>query len=80
MSSGFEFKLNLPGLNELMKSPEMCATLNSVAASIQSRAGAGYEIESAHPISFVGIAAVYPATKEARKDNLANNTLLKAKG
>lgn len=74
------FKLNLPGLNELMKSPEMCAALNAAAAQIQGRAGAGYEIESAHPISFVAIAAVHAATKETRKDNLENNTLLKAVG
>lgn len=78
--SDVKFVLNLPGLNELMKSPAMCAALNSAAASIQGRAGKGYEIESAHPISFVAIASVYAATREARKDNLENNTLLKARG
>ena len=80
MSKNVEFKLNLPGLNELMKSGQMQSALNQAAAQIQGRAGAGYEVESAHPISFVAIASVYAATREAKKDNLKNNTLLKASG
>lgn len=80
MSKNVKFVLNLPGLNELMKSGPMQSAVNAVAASIRGRAGEGYEIESAHPISFVAIASVYPATRKAKKDNLKNNTLLKAKG
>lgn len=78
--SKVEFELNLAGLNELMKSSEMQSTLNDVAAQIQARAGAGYAVESAHPISFIAIASVYAGTKEAKQDNLKNNTLLKAMG
>lgn len=78
--SNVKFKLNLPGLNELMKSGEMQAILNEKAANIQSAAGDGYEIESAHPISFVAIASVRAATFKARRDNRNNKTLLKASG
>ena len=75
-----KFKLNLAGLNDLMKSGEMQAVLNSAASQIASAAGDGYEVESAHPISFVWIAAVHAKTPEARRDNNENNTLLKALG
>ena len=75
-----EFKLDLAGLNQLMKSGEMQAILNNAANQIAGRAGDGYEVESAHPISFVAIAAVHARTQEARRDNSENNTLLKAAG
>lgn len=75
-----EFKLNLAGLNALMKSAEMQAVLNSAASQIASAAGDGYEVESAHPISFVAIAAVHARTFNARRENSENNTLLKAAG
>lgn len=75
-----EFKLDLAGLNQLMKSGEMQAILNDAANRIAGSAGDGYEVESAHPISFVAIAAVHARTQEARRDNSENNTLLKAAG
>ncbi len=75
-----KFKLNLSGLNELMKSAEMQAVLNSAASQIANAAGDGYEVESAHPISFVSIAAVHARTFKARRENSENNTLLKAAG
>lgn len=80
MSKKYTFQLNLSGLNQLMKSGPMQSALNSAANSIGAMAGDGYEIESAHPISFVAIASVRAATYEARKDNSDNQTLLKAVG
>ena len=74
------FKLNLRGLNEIMKSGEMQAVLNSAARQIAGQAGDGYEIESAHPISFVAIASVRTGDAASRRDNNKNNTLLKAAG
>lgn len=74
------FKLNLSGLNELMKGSEMQSVLNSAANQIAGAAGDGYEVETAHPIRFVAIAAVHASTREARRDNSENNTLLKAAG
>lgn len=75
-----KFKLDLSGLNQLMKSSEMQAVLNSAANQIAAAAGDGYEVETAHAISFIGIAAVHATTIEAKKDNSENNTLLKAAG
>ena len=74
------FKLNLSGLNELMKSAEMQAILNDAAGKIANAAGKGYEIEPAHPISFVAIASVRAGDAKARIDNNKNKTLLKAAG
>lgn len=74
------FKLNLSGLNDLMKSGEMQSILNSAAQSIASSSGEGYEVEPAHTISFIAIASVKAATYEARAKNNKHNTLLKSAG
>ena len=78
MSKDIEFKLDLQGLNALMKSGEMQGILNDAADRIASAAGSGYGIESAHPIGFVAIASVYADSFVARIDNSKNNTLEKA--
>ena len=59
--SSVKFVLNLPGLNALMKSGEMCAILNSAAAQLSRQAGGDgvSGVETAHPISFVAIASVH---------------------
>ena len=77
---GKVFKLNLAGLNELMKSTAMAAVLDQAAGAVASAAGDGYEVEKAHPIRFVGISAVHASTYKAKLDNSENNTLLKAVG
>ena len=74
------FKLNLRGLNEVMKSAGMQNVLNQAATQISAAAGDGYEIEAAHPTSFVAIASVRPDTLKARLDNSRHNSLLKAAG
>ena len=74
------FKLNLRGLNEVMKSPGMQSVLNQAAAQISAAAGDGYEVEPAHPISFVAIASVRTGDFKSRLDNSSNDTLLKAAG
>ena len=75
-----KFELNLAGLNELMKSTEMAEVLNIAADQIVAKCGEGYEVERAHPISFVGIASVRADTIEAKVDNRKNNTILQAAG
>lgn len=75
-----KFELNLAGLNELMKSTEMAEVLNTAADQIASKCGEGYEVERAHPISFVGIASVRAETIKAKIDNREHNTILKAAG
>lgn len=74
------FKLNVAGLNAVMKSPEMQALLTRAAEGIRGAAGDGYEVEPAHPISFVAIASVRTGDFKSRLDNSSNNTLLKAAG
>ena len=77
--SNVDFKLNLPGLNELMKSPEMQAALQDAGNAVSNVAGGDYGVR-VHQASFVAIANVYPNTKRAAKDNYENNTLVKALG
>jgi hypothetical protein len=74
-----DFELNLPGLNELMKSPEMQAVLTQAGNAVASAAGGDYGVRT-HVASFVAIANVYPDSAKAAKDNFENNTLVKALG
>ncbi|MCI7677871.1 MAG: hypothetical protein MSS16_07320 [Streptococcus orisratti] len=75
--SSMKFKLDSAGVRELMKSAEMQAILTEEASAIQNRAGDGYEQDI-----YVGKnranAMVRASTYQAKKDNLKNNTLLKA--
>ena len=72
-----KFKLNLKGLNELMKSEEMQSILEEKGKRVANNAGKEYA-SRVHLASFVAIANVYPDSKDAAKDNYKNNTLLKA--
>lgn len=74
-----DFELNLPGLNELMKSPEMQAVLTQAGNAVASAAGGDYGVRT-HVASFVAIANVYPNSAKAAKDNFESNTLVKALG
>lgn len=76
--------LNLAGVNQLMKSPEIQAHLQTAGALVAAQAtaasgGAAFDA-STHLASFVAITNVYPASKEAAHDNFENNTLLKSIG
>lgn len=77
--SKVKFELNRAGVRELMRSQEATNVCKTYADAIRTRAGEGYEVDT-----YVGKnranASVYAATYEARKDNLENNTLLKARG
>lgn len=75
-----KFKLDMRGLNALMKSGEMQGVLDSAAQQIAQAAGDGYEVESAHNLSFAAIASVRASTYDSYYDCLENNTLLKAAG
>jgi len=74
-----KFKLNLKGLNEIMKSEEMQAVLAEAGKQVAASAGNGYESD-VHTASFVSIANVYPNTFMSAKRNWRENTLLKAIG
>jgi len=75
--SKMEFKLNRIGVANMMKSEEMQKVLEKKASDIKRRCGDGYEQDI-----YVGKnranAMVRAETFKAKKDNLENNTLLKA--
>lgn len=72
-----KFKLNRSGVASLMKSNQMQGVLEEKATGVRNRAGEGYKQDI-----FVGKtranAMVYADTYQAKKDNMKNNTLLKA--
>ena len=69
--------LNSAGVREMLKSPEMQALLRERADEIAARAGTGYLTDV-----FVGKtranASVFANDEETIRDNLNNDTLLKA--
>lgn len=77
--SKVEFELDLAGLNELMKSPEMEAALESAGEAVANAAGSEYG-HRVHQATFVAICNVYPDSEEAARENFDENTLLKALG
>ena len=72
-------ELNRSGVRSLLRSSEMKTVCEQHAQRIAGRAGGGYAVDS-----FTGRnranASVYAETDEAKRDNLKNNTLLKAVG
>ena len=74
-----KFELNLPGLNEVMKSPEMQSVLLEAGQKVANAAGSEYAAE-VHTANYIAISNVYPANAKAAHDNYTNNTLLKAVG
>lgn len=79
MANRVKFKLNLPGLNELMKSPEMQDALLEAGQAVAQAAGSDYAAE-VHTASWIAISNVYPDSKKAAHENFKDNTLLKAIG
>lgn len=79
MAKNVEFELDIKGLRELMKGPEMQAALQEAGDAVASSAGGDYGVR-VHVADYVAIANVFPESKEAAKDNYENNTLLKALG
>ncbi|WP_251854530.1 hypothetical protein [Enterococcus italicus] len=72
-----KFKLNGQGVGQLLKSAEMQNVLSEHATAIRNRCGDGYEQEQ-----FVAgsraVATVKATSFKAKRDNIKNNTLLKA--
>lgn len=79
-----KFKLNLKGLNQLMKGPEMQAVLDQKGQEIRAAAenmseGGEFETET-KPLRWIAITTVRAKDHKAIKSNLEDNTLLKAMG
>lgn len=72
-----KFKLDYKGVGDLMKSEAMQAVLKEHATRIRDACGDGYEQDI-----YVGKnranAMVSATTYQARRDNMKNNTILKA--
>lgn len=79
MADKVRFKLNLKGLNELMKSAEMKSSLLSAGQAVAEAAGSDYAAE-VHTANWIAISNVYPDSRRAAHENYKENTLLKAAG
>lgn len=82
--SRVDFKLNLRGLNELMKSEEMQTVLTEVGSKVMSNANslaqdpkAEYSMNT-KVINYIAVTNVRAANGEAVHENYENNTLLKS--
>lgn len=79
-----DFKLNLPGLNQLMKSPEMQSILSEKGAEVMARANANAQISDAEysmdtkTINWIAVTTVRADNGAAVYENYENNTLLKS--
>lgn len=71
------FELNRQGVKELLRSDEMAKTLESYASKALSTLGDGYESSTYVGKNRVNV-AISAATAKAAKDNLENNSILKA--
>lgn len=83
MSKKLDFKLNLPGLNELMKSPAMQAELEQKGAQIANSASAmsdGGEFK-VRTVTGRWIATTYVSAEDGKAIHACfeNNVLLKAR-
>lgn len=77
--SNVKFELNHQGVRELLRSDEMMAVCRSCADAARSRLGEGYTVTTFTGRNRVN-ASVYADTVEARRENAAHNSILKAVG
>lgn len=81
MAAKADFELDINGLNELMKSPEMEAALQNAGNAVANIANGNYGVR-VHQASFVAIANVYAEDKEsaiaAKKDGTLTRALSSA--
>ena len=84
MSKKVKFKLNLAGVNELMKRPALQAMMQAKGSEIAARAtaaastpGAEYHAET-KTINWIAVTNIKCSNSEAVYENYENNTLLKS--
>lgn len=75
--ANIRIELNNDGVRKLLRSSEMEQICKEHANRIAERAGDGYEVTTYTGKNRVN-ASVHVATDKAYRDNLKNNTLLKA--
>lgn len=74
-----KFELNLAGLNQLMKSPEIQGALEAAGAAVAGAADGNYNTAT-HVMNYIAQTNVYPADRDSAIKNSKNNELLKALG
>lgn len=77
MAEKFHVELISEGVRALLQSGEMAAICQGLATGIAGRAGSGYVVTTHVGKTRVN-ASVMTETAEAMRDNMKNNTLLKA--
>lgn len=80
--SRVDFKLNLKGLNQLMKSSEMQSILQEKGGEVASKARSmcpdgEYSVRT-YPINWIAVCNVSAENYEALHDGYEHNTLIKA--
>ena len=70
-------ELNRAGVREMMRSAEMQGVLEEVASPVMTRLGAGYGQDSRVGKNRCNV-SIHADSEEAKRDNMENNTLLKA--
>ena len=75
--SRIRIELNSPGIRELLRSSEMQELLGEQAAEIAGRCGAGYSSDT-YLTGGRAVASAFAESREAIRDNLDNNTLLRS--
>jgi len=83
LSKKVEIRLNLPGINAVMKSPEIQKAVQAAGDAVASGAsgmdGEAYAATT-HLANWIAVTNVFPNSKEAAHSNFRDNTLLKAMG
>jgi len=81
--SKVRIELNLRGINEVMKSAPIQASLQEAGEAVAAQAigmdGKDYAA-STHLARWIAVTNVYPDSKDAAHSNFENNTLVKAVG
>ena len=71
-------ELNLKGLNELMKGPEIAARVQEVGEAIAQGCGEGFEAKTYTDTKYIAICDISAESPEAKKQNYEENTLVRA--
>lgn len=72
-----KIKLNLPGINAIMKSNGIQSVIKAAGDSVVANAGEEYAA-SVNVGRWLAFCNVYPDSAKAANDNFRNNSLLKA--
>lgn len=77
MGKKVEVKLNLKGINEVMKSAGIKSACEAAGQAVAMAAGSDYGTRSG-TINYIAYCNVYPDSKRAAKENYKENSILKA--